>query len=208
MMRAGHHALALPFAVGYGVASVELGGLWGIAAPGLAFGVWLSSTWPDLDHPRFKGRGWHFPAAVVRASGHLGYLLRTEKDKVREDVHRGPSHCLEWCVLVGALLAGLLIYAGAPWDVAAWVGGSVTLGTATHVLGDVLTPSGVPVSALYSWIRHGEPWRRYSLGLFATDSAGERFGAIPLFRAITGVLVLGVTGLLGPVLTALTGVSF
>lgn len=203
-MRLGHQATAAPLA---------LGGAWGIAASGaapigvaLAFAglVVLSCTWPDLDHPRFKGR-MHPGAALVRGTALLAYRIRTAKDQDREDLHRGPSHCLEWCVAAGLLVALLVarVPSLAPW--AWWFGAAVFAGTASHIAADLCTPSGVPVSAVWNWVRHGEVWKRHSWGLFTTDSAGERFLAVPLLFGVTGLMGLGMIGLLGPVVAALTG---
>lgn len=205
-MRAGHHAAAAPVALGYAYGAHSLGGVSGLGTVPLAVLVVAASTWNDLDHPRFRGK-MHFGAALVRGSGRLGYLLRTPKDKARDDVHRGPSHCLEWCLLLGLLVTGLTWRAGVSLGYAPWLGGAVALGTASHIAADVMTPSGVPVSALYSWLRHGEVWRRYSLGWFATDSGGERFLAVPIFYGITTVMGLAMVGALVPLLSALTGWS-
>lgn len=107
------------------------------------------AKWNDLDHPRFKGSR-HPGAAFVRLTARLGYRIRTSRDRVRSDLHRGPSHCLEWCVLAG--LATVRITAWVPWLApwAWWWGLAVFLGTSSHVWIDALTPSGVPVSPLWN----------------------------------------------------------
>jgi hypothetical protein len=206
MMKAGHYAVASPIAAGYGwtllvVAVVPLP-----VAVVCAALVVRSSTWPDYDHPRFKGRMHPF-AALVRGSARIGYAIRTDKDRDREDVHRGPSHCIEWCLLVGAVVAllALQIPPIAPW--ALWFGAAVTVGCASHIVADLPTPSGVPVSAVYNYLAHGEVWKRHSLRWFSTDSAGEKFLAIPAMYLLTGVMVLAMLGLLGPVVVLLTGWS-
>lgn len=205
-MAMGHYATASPVAVVYGWALHGAGAGAVVALGGAALLV-ASSTWPDLDHPRLKGR-MHPGAALVRGTGHLGYMLRTAKDQDRGDLHRGPSHCVEWCLLAGlavALLVGQVPFlAGAS---AWWLGLAVALGTASHIVADLCTPSGVPVCATWNWLRHGEVWRRHSWGFFTTDSAGEKFLAVPALFGLTGLIALGMVGLLGPVLSALTGWS-
>lgn len=205
-MRMGHHATAAPVGLTLAWTLHGTGATDGLVAIGAGALVVLSSTWPDLDHPRFKGR-MHPGAALVRGTGHLGYLLRTARDQEREDLHRGPSHCVEWCVLAGLAVALLAVrvpfLAGSAW----WLGLAVTLGTTSHIVADLCTPSGVPVCATWNYFRHGEVWRRHSWGLFTTDSAGERFLAVPALFGVTGLLALGMVGLLGPALAALTGIG-
>jgi hypothetical protein len=50
----------------------------------------------------------------------------------------------------------------APW--ALWFGLAAFAGTASHVVLDWMTPSGVPLSALYNWAVHREVWRRHACG--------------------------------------------
>lgn len=203
-MRLGHHATASPIGLGMAWAMVVTHAAPVVVAAGCAVLVVSTSTWPDLDHPRFKGR-MHPGAALVRASGRLGYMMRTPADRQRGDVHRGPSHCVEWCVLVGLVVAlvSLLVPPLAPW--AWWWGAAVAVGCASHILADLPTPSGVPVSAVYNYVVHREVWKRHSLRWFSTDSAGEKFMAIPLLFAVSGVMVLAMVGVLGPVVSLLTG---
>lgn len=203
MMRQGHYAAASP--VGLTTAWVMV--LAGVNAfTALVCGalvVW-SSTWNDLDHPRFKGK-LHPAAALVRGSGRVFYQFRTERDKVRGDVHRGPSHCIEWCALLGVIFAVGLAFVPplAPW--APWFGASVALGTASHVLADSMTPSGVPLSAVYNAAVHKEVWRRHTLNWFSTDSGAERFGAVPVLYLLSAVVMLAMVGWLMPILGWLTG---
>jgi hypothetical protein len=202
-MRLGHHATASPLGLGKAWAMVMLG------VPVLVAGacgllVVLSSTWNDLDHPRFKGR-MHPGAALVRGSGHLGYMIRTEKDKHRDDVHRGPSHCIEWCLLAGLMV--VLVTSQIP-PVAGWCwwwGAAVFVGTASHIIADCPTPSGVPFSAVYNYVVHKEVWKRHSLHWFATDSAGEKFLAVPILFLFTALMAMAMVGWLSPVLGWLTG---
>jgi membrane-bound metal-dependent hydrolase YbcI (DUF457 family) len=152
MMKAGHYACATPLGLAYAYGAAGLGDVHPVAAVPLAVVVVYSSTWPDLDHPRFKGRIGIAPffAALVRGTAAIVY-------RVNEDYHRGPSHSIEWCVLVGVLIGGLTVHAGLPGAAGVWVGGAVALGTASHILADLMTPSGVPVCATWNYLRHGEP---------------------------------------------------
>ena len=206
MMRLLYYAVTAPVAVG---------SAWAVSAAGLvpvpveiavAGLVVTSSTWPALVQPRYKGR-MHPAAALARGSAYVGYMVRTPADKDRGDLDRGPSYCLEWCALVGlavALLA-LQIPPIAAW--AWWFGGAVALGTAVHVLADWITPSGVPLSVVWNYLRHGEVWRRHSLNLSSSDTAGDKFLAVPVLFALTAVLILARVGWLGPLVGALFGWS-
>lgn len=202
-MRLGHHAVASPIAIGTAWAMVTSGTNLIIALV-CAYIVIHTSTWPDLDHPRFKGK-YHPGAALVRTTGYLGYMLRTERDKERGDVHRGPSHCIEWCLLAGLTVGALaaLIPFTAAWSL--WLGAAVFIGTTSHILADLPTPSGVPLCATYNYIRYREVWRRHSLHLFSTDSAGERFLAVPAMFLLSTVMLLAMLGWLIPLTTWLLG---
>lgn len=147
----------------------------------LGFLAWSLSTSNDWDHHRFRTRR-HFGAAMTRPLARRGYRwLRTEHDKMAthkleiDDLHRGPTHCLEWCVLVG-----LLFYAAAwasvmfaPW--AFWFGLAAFAGTASHVLLDWMTPSGVPLSITWNYVAWSatagrradrQVWRRHAAGWY------------------------------------------
>lgn len=204
MMRLGHYAVAAPIGLGLAWTEAAVANLPLLVATTSAWVVVFFSTANDLDHPRFKGK-MHPGAALVRGTAWLGYQWRTDRDKHRTDYHRGPSHCLEWCVLVGVVF-GLLTYRIpflAPWAI--WWGAAVAIGCASHVLADLPTPSGVPVSCIYNYIRYGEVWRRHSLRWFATDSAGEKFLAVPVMFFLTGIMALAMIGLLGPIVHLLVG---
>lgn len=204
MMRPGHYAVATPLGLGAAYSeTMWLSVPWYVATVCAVVTV-QTSTWNDLDHPRFKGK-YHPGAALVRASAWVGYKWRTDRDKDREDFHRGPSHCLEWCVLVGVAVWALVAHIPfiAVW--APWLSIAVTLGCASHVLADWPTPSGVPISCIYNYFRYGEVWKRHSLRWFATDSAGERFLAVPVMFFLTGVMALAMVGWLGPMFYWLVG---
>jgi membrane-bound metal-dependent hydrolase YbcI (DUF457 family) len=203
-MRLAYYAVAAPVALGtsWTVAATQ-SAPWPVAvAAGLL--ILASSTWPGLVDPRYKGR-MNPAAALVRGSAHLGYMVRTPKDQDRSDLNRGPTYCVEWCAVVGVLVALLatLIPPLAGW--AWWWGAAAFLGCLAHVLADWATPTGVPLSVVWNYFRHGEMWRRHSLGWFTTDSAGDMFLAVPALFVLTGVMGLAMLGWLSPVLRALTG---
>ena len=203
MMRLGHHAVASPIAIGsaWGMVTIHVNTLIALGCAGL---IVYTSTWNDLDHPRFKGK-YHPGAALVRTSGYLGYMLRTDNDKERNDVHRGPSHCIEWCLLAGLTTWGILALMPLTRGIAMWVGAAIFIGTASHILADWPTPSGVPLSAIYNYVRYREVWRRHTLNLFSTDSAGERFLAIPAMFLVSCLMLLGMLGWLVPITSWLLG---
>ncbi|MGH7743357.1 MAG: metal-dependent hydrolase [Candidatus Dormibacteria bacterium] len=203
MMKMGHYSSASPVAVGLAWVMALVGAPIVVALVCAGLVVWTSTS-NDLDHPRFKDR-MHPGAALVRGTGHLGYLIRTGADKHREDVHRGPSHCVEWCLLAGVAV-GLLTALVPPLALwAVWWGLAVALGTFSHVVADWTTPSGVPMCATWNYFRYGEVWRRHSLHWFATDSAGEKYLMVPALFVVSGLMVLGMVGLLGRVVSLLTG---
>ena len=104
--------------------------------------------------------------------------------------HRGPTHTLLFAALVGGALAGtaallaprLPAALAAPWLVpfAAFVGG---FGVGTHLLADVLTPTGVPLF----WPLSN---RRFSLRLVGSDSTLANWGLLALGAFVTALAVL------------------
>lgn len=146
----------LPDGTGWTLIEVTVHALLGLLVVAVA-------KWNDLDHPWLKrAKPYHFGAALVRTSARIGYAIRTKKDRRRADLHRGPSHCLEWCALLGGAfwVGASWIPPLAPWAV--WTGLAVFLGTGSHVLLDALTPSGVPISAIFNFVRYREVWRRHA----------------------------------------------
>jgi hypothetical protein len=204
VMKPGHHATAAPVGLGLAWSMVTFFAVNVLVAIACGALVVRCSTLNDLDHPRFKGK-MHPGAWLVRCTAWLGYQWRTGRDQERADFQRGPSHCIEWCALVGVVVWALT--AQIPWisQWAPWWGLAVGLGCLTHVLADWPTLSGVPISCVYNYLVHGEVWRRHSLRWFATDSAGEKFLAIPILFALTGVMGLAMVGLLGPLVHLLIG---
>lgn len=207
-MKRGHKAATAPFAIGYGYAAAVtewVPPLVAVAGAGL---IMLFCTFPDYDHPRFRGKR-NPIAAAVRNSAKLLYLIRTEHDVERADQHRGPSHCIEYNLAVGALVMSPVLILDGPVDLYAFLALAVALGGITHVLGDLMTPSGVPLSVLWNLLAYRgaerQVWRRHALGWFVTDSAGERVGAIPVLYAISAIELGAMVGALGPIWSATTG---
>jgi len=142
----------------------------------LSLAVWGVTSWNDWDLDYFKDR--MHPAFLARWSARWMYRIRTENDVVArhklvvDDLHRGPTHCIEWCLLVGAVfyvLATLSVVL-APW--AWWFFIAGFAGTASHVLLDWMTPAGVPFSMTYNYLAWSfggrkadrQVWRRHAAG--------------------------------------------
>jgi membrane-bound metal-dependent hydrolase YbcI (DUF457 family) len=169
-MKATHQAGAAPCAVLLGAyAPVP----WPVAI-GVGLACWGVAAINDWDHPNYTRR-MHLGAMAVRWSARAGYRIRTRHDRHRTDLHRGPSHSLEWCAMFGLAVGVLASLAFGYWGEAGWglwFGIAVATGTASHVLLDWMTPSGVPLSALYNvtlypLLRRGrnrQVWRRHACG--------------------------------------------
>lgn len=158
-MKATHQAGAAPLALCFDI--LTPGPFW--VGPVAALLTWGVSTVNDWDHPNYERR-MHFGAMAVRWSARLGYRLRTSKDRYRRDLHRGPTHALEWCALLGTLAAMVALAMPPTAPYALWFGLAAFAGTASHVLLDWMTPSGVPLCATYNLLVHGEVWRRHACG--------------------------------------------
>jgi hypothetical protein len=201
-----YQAWASPLAVGmtWGLIGTHTAPVWVGVACGLL--VVFTSTIPGLVDPRYKGRMHPF-AALVRYSAHLGHLLRAPTDRDRLDLSRGPTYCIEWCLLAGLVFALVLLKIPFIATGEAWLlGAAVTIGTASHFLTDLQTSVGVPVSAVYNWVFHGDPWRRHSLGWFDTDDATQgKFYAVPVLFFVSSVMGLAMLGVLNPLMTLLVG---
>jgi hypothetical protein len=266
VMKATHRAGSLPF--GAAIVMEVPAPIWArLGAAGVCYAV---STVNDWDHPRL-GLRWHPGAIVVRWTARIGYRIRTRRDIPRLDLHRGPSHCIEWCALVGLLVTwlaagapGLIVGASPPtapycW----WFGFAAFLGTGSHVLLDWMTPAGVPFSAIYNWLRYDMVWRRHACawewhpvaefrapgvvrrevrmgplwrdiptvgivirtlayptitaipvdeahegcrpGLFYTDQGGEHMIVVPALHVLTAGVILQYAGILGPLVSGMTG---
>lgn len=173
-MKVTHQAGAAP--LGLLVAANMDGPLWARAGAGLL--TWGVSTINDWDHNNYRRR-MHFGAAVVRWSARWGYRLQARNDvRARhklsiDDLHRGPSHALEWCALLGLLTALVALTMPPLAPHAWWFGLAVFAGTASHVLLDWMTPSGVPLSIIWNYVAWSvtakrraerEVWRRHACG--------------------------------------------
>lgn len=91
---------------------------------------------PDADH---------YAAPAARVFGPLSWLLccliRALSARTTGVRHRGLSHSLVFALGWG-LLAGAVVLAWLPVQVALWVGTAAAVGCATHIAGDLLTVSG------------------------------------------------------------------
>jgi membrane-bound metal-dependent hydrolase YbcI (DUF457 family) len=210
-MKRGHKAATAPFAIGYGYVAAVTEWVHPLVAVAGAGTIMLFCTFPDYDHPRFRGKR-NPIAAAVRNSAKLLYLIRTSHDREREDQHRGPSHCIEWNLAVGALLMAPVPVLGGSWSLYTFLALAVALGGITHILGDLMTPSGVPLSVTWNVLAYRgaerQVWRRHALGWFVTDSAGERVGAIPALYALSAIELGAMVGALGPIWSVTTGDVF
>lgn len=143
------------------------GGLLAVGRPDLAFVggfvvLWLA-TLPDVDH--------HLP------------LIE----------HRGVTHTIPFALGIGGVL-GAAAYAvasvtpvilGSPTTVAAFVGLMGAYGIVAHLVGDVLTPSGVPLL----WPLSG---RSYTLSLWTAKNTLANYLLLALGAFVTAVTVVGV----------------
>jgi hypothetical protein len=143
----------------------------------LALATWGVSTWNDWDHDNFKDR--YHPAFLARWSARWMYRWQTAHDLTakrklaNDDLHRGPTHSLEWCLLVAVVFwaAATLSVVLAPW--ALWFALAAFVGTASHVVLDWMTPSGVPFSIVWNYVAWSvtaerradrQLWRRHAAG--------------------------------------------
>jgi hypothetical protein len=197
MMPLMHRAAAAPLALGVGWAVTAAGQPW-LVGVGCAMLVRLASVLPNLDDAKHKGR-MHFPAAVVRGTARVGYKLRTAQDEERSDLSRGPVHTVEWCAL--AALATVALMGSIPWFApwAWWFGASVFVGCVSNVLMNWATPTGVPLCATYNWLVHRQVWKRHSLNLVTSDTGGSHFMLVPVLFFVSGLMVLGMLGVLRPI---------
>lgn len=178
-MKATHQAGAAPLMVAVYVAAEQLA----VPPPPMVVHVlltvtaWGVSTWNDWDLDYFKDR--LHPAFLARWSARWMYRWQTEHDAMArhklaiDDMHRGPTHSIEWCLLVGVVfwLAATLSVVLAPW--ALWFALAAFAGTTSHVLLDWMTPSGVPFSIIYNYLAWSvSPERRADRQLWRRHAAG------------------------------------
>lgn len=203
-MRIRYIATASPIAVGLLWVLVATGVVPVLVALVCAVLVVATCTLNGWDHPRFKGR-MHPGAAFVRGTTYPVYKLHVRRGGEWGDLTGSPTRCVEWCLVMG-LLVGLVL-AQIPWIAswAWWFGAAVAVGCASHVVADLPTPSGVPVSALYNRMVHQDAWHRHSLGWFDSDEGGEHFWVVPVMFAVAGLMVLGMLGVLDPMVKWMVG---
>ena len=118
---------------------------------------------PDLDHPE-SVLGRRLPLVSIPLARIFG--------------HRGMTHSL---LAVAVMTTGLVaITAIHQWGLAAWLLPPLIVGYLSHILGDSMTPSGVPLF----WPRK----QTYSFNLFKTWSWQETVsvGAFTFFVVLTG----------------------
>jgi hypothetical protein len=157
-----------------------------------------TSTINDWDISRYRDR-WHPGAAFARMTARAMYRIRTERDVERweayarrypdrdpDDLHRGPTHAIEWCLLVAAGLAYLAAVFPPTASVWWWVFLAVLLGTGGHVGIDALTPSGVPGSMVWNYFVHGEVWRRHAVSLRWHHVGWREWRGVPYLGRVAG----------------------
>jgi hypothetical protein len=151
-----------------------------VVARVLFFGIAVSCSWAnDWDLSRYRDRS-HPGAAYARMTARAMYRLRTSRDLDRWeylakrfpdqeppplDLHRGPTHSIEWCLLTSGLIGGFVSIFPPFSMLGWWIGAAVFLGLFGHVVVDSLTPSGVPGSFVLNYLLYGECWRRHAVSL-------------------------------------------
>lgn len=123
----------------------------------------VSALLPDFDHP---------DATMPRWFGLPGRVLAEVIGRVFE--HRGLTHSL---LGVGGLIVALAMIP-AITALPLWVSGAVVLGCITHIVGDSLTVSGVPLL----WPNDA----RFGLRLFETGGEIERLLVMPVMTLAIG----------------------
>lgn len=182
MMKRGHIAGTCPPALLCAVylpAPVEVAGtaIEVVARVGFFALAVATSTINDWDHSRFRDRS-HPGAVFARVTARALYRLHTAADEDRwagyarrypdrdpDDLHRGPTHAIEWCLLLAAALGFIAAEFPPTAPVWPWVAGAVLLGTGGHVVIDAMTPAGVPGSMVANYLAYGEVWRRHAFAL-------------------------------------------
>lgn len=117
--------------------------------------------------------------AVVAGAGVVWLATLPDVDLRLPGVpHRGPTHSLPFAALVGTALGGAALVAAGqlgaddPRLVAALAAGVGAFGVCAHLLGDVITPSGVPLF----W----PVGDSYSVSLTTADSTAWNYGLFVL----------------------------
>lgn len=158
---------------------------------------WHAGSWPDYDTPgstpsRELGPLSAFISAVVQF---VAFLVQaaTGDSVARSGVHRGWTHCVESCALAGAGI-GYVCTLAMPMEYGVWIGLAAFSGAFSHVvLGDIFTPSGVPLSLLWNLCTPGPNWRRHHIPVgMTTDQPSEHLvfmGAVRIAIVATMVAV-------------------
>lgn len=142
-----------------------------------------AGAWPDYDTKgstpsREFGPVSRFISWVVRILvAYPVQVLTRDGANARKDngVHRRFTHTIEACGLAGLLvwfIAGQVVLTE-PWS--AWFGLVAFAGSFSHVvLGDILTPHGVPLCLTWNLLVHRDPWRRHKIPTgMTTDQPSE-----------------------------------
>jgi membrane-bound metal-dependent hydrolase YbcI (DUF457 family) len=146
--------------------------------------VVVGSLLPDLDTPRsLAARAIPVVGPVTswvlrRMSAAMYRLTRTRRDDDAEGTHRYLTHTIMFSLAVGTVVHIIGVMCGC-W----WIGLAVTLGCLTHLAGDWITVSGVPL--LWPLSRRGKRWWRYRLPLTRIHAGGpfERWVIAPALAA-------------------------
>jgi membrane-bound metal-dependent hydrolase YbcI (DUF457 family) len=170
MMIVGHRTVAAPFALAT-TSVVQV-----LEEPPLAVQIIMgiliiwSCSWNDYDHP--SGTATNELGFVSRAVSHVVRFVsfsiylwtRTDKDKKRADSHRGFTHTIEGCLAFSIVVYSITV--ALPWppvhDYAHLWAMSVFAGTISHLFGDMMTPSGIPLQITFKI--GGMRWQRYAFG--------------------------------------------
>ncbi|WP_433024743.1 metal-dependent hydrolase [Actinomycetospora sp. CA-053990] len=141
-----------------------------------------AGAWPDYDHTESTPTRELGPVScalseAIRALAYVIQLATGDRSVNLADddgVHRGWTHTAEACALAGVLTWFTVSHISflAPWSVEF---GVVAFSAAfSHVvLGDMLTPGGVPLSLLWNLVTPGRLWRRHRVPLFTTNHPNE-----------------------------------
>lgn len=153
----------------------------------LAVSTYLAST-PDWDLARYRTRR-HYGAMLFRNIAKAMLVVQTQRDRdawerkrewlertdrevIDGDVHRLGTHTIEFCLgWAGALWWGLSelpqTAAFAPW-----LALTVAASLLSHLVLDVVTTSGIPVSVVFNLVVYRQAWRMHSLGWVPPEWGG------------------------------------
>lgn len=157
--------------------------------------------WPDYDTPNSTPSRelWivsGFISWVVRSLSFMVQTATGDAAGARSSarglgVHRRFSHVIEGCAIAGVLVWFAVGHVPALDQWAVWFGLVAFVGSFSHVvLGDNLTPHGVPISLVYNMLTPGPNWRRHRIEIggetpLKTDQPSEHLGFMLLVRVAT-----------------------